>query len=375
LKLIWCTTRHFRGDLCATTQVAIINRLLSLGHEVTVIGPDLPSDTYAWKHIQLYQSWIKGRKASSLAKSMTNHLKEINLDGYILLIDWTLVKPLSSIVEKKGTRWLCIDRSPPADANIFAKFQRNVWKKAWKLVASSLHHNRGCIGGTVVSAAHQKLIKNQFSVKDEHLHILHAGVDSQLFQPTNRNTLAAPIKMVYHGKMDRHRGILKLILLLDALDNNGIEAELNLIGSGDLDSHLTNLANSKVNLNFHGSIHHSKIPTMLQKYEIGLLPMPNLPVWKISSPLKRSEYISTGLLVLGINHDGHRLPTGTEDAGWYQLFDQQTFVNDAVKQIQQWRDNENFPELSLQARMYAETKLDWNATTQPLVDLLENLEE
>ena len=42
--------------------------------------------------------------------------------------------------------------------------------------------------------------------------------------------------MVYHGKMDRNRGILKLILLLDALENNGIEAELNLIGSGDLDS-------------------------------------------------------------------------------------------------------------------------------------------
>ena len=70
---------------------------------------------------------------------------------------------------------------------------------------------------------------------------------------------------------------------------------------------------------------------MLQEYHIGLLPMPNLPVWNISSPLKRSEYISSGLLVIGINHSGHHLPVNIEGTDWYQLFEQQTFVDDAVE--------------------------------------------
>ena len=131
MRFIWCTTRHFRGDLCATTQVAIIHKLLSLNHEMTVLGPDLPTETYAWEHIQLNQSSIKGRKASSLAKAMKNRLKNTNLDACILLIDWALVKHLSPIAEKNGVRWICIDRSPPADANIYAKFQRRNWKKAW----------------------------------------------------------------------------------------------------------------------------------------------------------------------------------------------------------------------------------------------------
>ncbi|MEC8106653.1 MAG: hypothetical protein VX115_02815, partial [Candidatus Thermoplasmatota archaeon] len=69
MKLIWCTTRHFGEDLCATTQVAIINQLISSGHEVTVLGPDVPTETYAWEHVQLKQSSMKGKKASSLAKS------------------------------------------------------------------------------------------------------------------------------------------------------------------------------------------------------------------------------------------------------------------------------------------------------------------
>lgn len=374
MKIYWCTTRHFEGDLCATTQIAILERLHSLGHDLTVLGPDFPSYTHTWEHIQLNQSSMKGRRAWSLGRSMRAYLKKMNLEESVLLIDWALVKPLSSLAEQNGAQWLCIDRSPPADANIFAKIQCRVWKKAWTLAAASMEKNRGCIGGTVVSNVHQKLISSQFSIRDEKLCILHAGVDTQLFQRTNRESLGLPIKMVYHGKMDKNRGILKLLLLVDALENSGIQAELNLIGSGDLAAHLTRLAHSKSNLNFYGSVQHSEIPGKLRDFEIGLLPMPNLPVWAISSPLKRSEYISTGLLVLGINHTGHLLPSTSDDHEWYRLFDQQSFVDDSIEQIQRWIGEDNFSELSRNARQYAESELSWEITTQSFVELIENLE-
>ena len=375
MKLIWCTTRHFGQDLCATTQVAIINELLSLGHEVTVLGPDVPAETYAWEHVQLKQSSMKGRKASSLAKSIINYLKEINLEAHVVFIDWALVRYVSPLVERYGIRWMCIDRSPPADANLFAKLQRNVWKKAWKMVASSLKRNGKCIGGMVVSAAHQNLVRNTFSIAEDRLCILHAGVSNELFKRNNFETFETPIKMVYHGKMDRHRGILKLLLLLDALENNGIEAELSLIGSGDLDTHLSNLSKSKPKLNFQKTIPQSEIAKTLQEHQIGFLPMPNLPIWTIASPLKRSEYMSSGLLVLGIKHSGHHLPSMNNNLDSYRLFNQQTFVDDSVEQIQKWMKDDNYAKLSAEARKYAETHLDWNATTQSLVDVLDSLEE
>ena len=106
MKLIWCTTRHFGEDLCATTQVAIINQLLSSGHEVTVLGPDVPKETYAWEHVQLKQSSMKGKKASSLAKSIVNYLKEIDLEAHVLFIDWALVRYVSPLVERNGIRWM-----------------------------------------------------------------------------------------------------------------------------------------------------------------------------------------------------------------------------------------------------------------------------
>lgn len=375
MKLIWCTTRHFKGDLCATTQVAIINRLLSLGHEMTILGPDVPTETYAWEHVQLYQSSVKGKKASSLAKSIKKYLKQIDLQDHVVFIDWALVNSLSPGFERSGIRWMCIDRSPPADANFFAILQRRVWKKAWKMVASSLNRNGRCIGGMVVSTAHQNLIKSRFSIAEDRLCILHAGVNNKLFKPNNFESFGTPLKMVYHGKMDRHRGILKLVLLLDALEDNGIEAELSLIGSGDLDTHLSNISKSKPNLSFQKPIPQSDIAEVLQEHQIGFLPMPNLPVWTISSPLKRSEYMSSGLLVLGIKHSGHHLPTMNNNLGCYKLFDQQTFVDDSVKQIQKWMKDGNYAELSIEARQYAEIHLDWSATTQSLLDVLESLDE
>lgn len=375
MKLIWCTTRHFGEDLCATTQVAIINQLLSSGHEVTVLGPDVPTEAYAWEHVQLKQSSIKGNKASSLAKSIVNYLKEIGLEAHVVFIDWALVRYVSPLVEQNGIRWMCIDRSPPADANLLAKLQRNVWKKAWKMVSSSLKRNGKCIGGVVVSAAHQNLVRNTFSIAEDRLCILHAGVNNELFKPNNLETFETPIKMVYHGKMDRHRGILKLVLLLDELENNGIEAELSLIGSGDLDTHLSNISKSKPNLSFQKPIPQSDIAEVLQEHQIGFLPMPNLPVWTISSPLKRSEYMSSGLLVLGIKHSGHHLPTMNNNLDCYKLFDQQTFVDDSLKQIQKWMKDGNYVELSIEARQYAEIHLDWSATTQSLLDVVESLDE
>ena len=85
--------------------------------------------------------------------------------------------------------------------------------------------------------------------------------------------------------------------------------------------------------------------------------------------------MSSGLLVLGIDHSGHQLPTTTNDLNSYKLFDQQSFVDDSVRQIQKWVDDDNFPELSREARNYAEEHLDWNKTIQSLAELLESLDE
>lgn len=372
MNIYWCTTRHFQRDLCATTQVAIIKKFISSGHSITVLGPDMPQSDHEWEHIQIGQSTIRGRKASSLAKNIREHIDGKVAEHDILFVDWPMVGVIAPFAEKNNIRWLCIDRSPPADANIYAKLQNHFWKKAWNMVGSSIRKNGTCIGGMVVSRAHKKLVLDWFPMDEKRICVVHAGFDNSIFKHQEHKN-GQSVGLVYHGKMDRNRGILKLVLLLDALIERGINARLNLIGSGDLDAHLHNLSSSHNALTFHGLVPHEQIPTLLQMNTIGLLPMPELPTWKIASPLKRSEYLGSGLLVLGIDHAGHQLPINLKDANWYSLFEQQSFVADSVNQIENWIQNGRISQLSKQARLYAETYLDWNITTQPLLQWLENL--
>jgi hypothetical protein len=48
------------------------------------------------------------------------------------------------------------------------------------------------------------------------------------------------------------------------------------------------------------------------------------------------------------------------------LVDQENFVSDAVAQIMKWEEKDNFTEMGLDSRTYAEKNLDWNITVNSL---------
>ena len=96
--------------------------------------------------------------------------------------------------------------------------------------------------------------------------------------------------------------------------------------------------------------------------------MPNQKVWRLASPLKRAEYLACGMIVIGIDHSGHTI----DDAGdWLQLFDQEKFVDNAVEFIKNLELNK-LRELQKQARLFAESNLDWSVSVDRLNDLIHN---
>ena len=48
-----------------------------------------------------------------------------------------------------------------------------------------------------------------------------------------------------------------------------------------------------------------EIPEILARSHIGIMPMPDITVWRISSPLKLAEYLAAGLLIIGPKHSGN----------------------------------------------------------------------
>ena len=190
--------------------------------------------------------------------------------------------------------------------------------------------------------------------------ILQAGVDTEIF---SKGVKDEKIRLVYHGRVDKARNVLLLPRILDGLKHKGIDASLHIHGEGNAVNQLKNIGLE--DLEVTGPMEHEELAKLISTYDIGLLPMPENKIWNLASPLKRSEYLASGLVICGVDHSGHRL----KDAGdWLQLFEQ----DDYVKQSIDWLsglDRQQLAANQKDARKYAEKHLSWSHS----VDALESM--
>ena len=177
--------------------------------------------------------------------------------------------------------------------------------------------------GVCVSAQHQQFVEDRVEQQERRITVLPACVDTSLFNILERR---GPIRLVYHGRMDRHRGIDTVLRLFKSLENKNGEFELYLHGKGPMYEKIRSQAIDNVTVT--GRLERAEVAERLATYDIGLLPMPPRTIWKLASPLKRAEYLGSGLCVLGIDHEGHRLPDRSP-ATFMKLYPQSEFLEQA----------------------------------------------
>ena len=350
-------------DLCSTTQKNLANGLCQRGHQLTIYNGDVAGTHQGnpWIHQPLTQSRIKGFHALSLANSAKKYITKIT--NGIAIVDWTLASKLSTSLSRQNITWIVMDRSPPADSGIFSMLQWPIWKKAWHLVLKDKAQS-----GFTVSSTHSRFVADKVGVSNDNITALEAGVNLELFHP---KTKAKQFTLLYHGRLDKNRGILLLPLLINKLIKTGINAKLLLIGEGDAFSELQKIAKGRNDLDVLSSIPQSQLVEHLAKAHVGLLPMPESGVWTLASPLKRSEYAASGLAILGIDHSGHRFEGG--EVEWMKLVSQEQFLTEGANWLKMLaNDNSKLEQLKLQARQYAEENMSWSHSIDALEKVLKS---
>jgi glycosyltransferase involved in cell wall biosynthesis len=363
MEIHWFTTRKMT-DLCSTTQKNLAHGLCNRGHQLTIYNGDATGthQGHPWNHQSLAQSEIKGFHAHSLANSAKKTIPKIT--NGIAIVDWTLASKLSSSLSKQKITWSVMDRSPPADSGIFSMFQWPIWKKAWHLVLKDKAQS-----GFTVSSAHSRFVVDKIGVSNDKITVLEAGVDLELFRP---KTKVKQFTLLYHGRLDKNRGVLLLPILIQKLVKTGINAKLLLIGEGDEFSELQRIAKGRDDLDVLSPMPQSQLVEHLAKADIGLLPMPESEVWTLASPLKRSEYAASGLAILGIDHSGHRLEGG--EVEWMKLVSQEQFLEEGIKWLKILaNDNSKLETLQTQARDYAEEHMSWSHSIDALESILKSV--
>ena len=365
LEIHWFTTRKMT-DLCSTTQKNLARGLCLKGHELTIYNGDSTGTHQGnpWNQQPLPQSKIKGFHARSLATSAKKYIASIT--NGIAIVDWTLASKLSTSLSRQGITWFVMDRSPPANSGLLALLQWPVWKKSWRLVLRGKAHN-----GFTVSSAHSNFVSKKLGIKLNKITALEAGVNLELFDAGQKSK---QFTLLYHGRLDKNRGVLVLAKLIEKLNEGNIAAKLQLIGEGDAFSELQRIAKRRDDLDVLSSMPQSQLVEHLAKAHIGLLPMPESGVWALASPLKRSEYAASGLAILGIDHSGHRLESG--EVEWMKLVSQEQFLEEGANWLKMLANNNSkLEQLKLQARQSAEENMSWSHSIDALEKVLKSISQ
>ena len=366
MQVMWFSANSV-NDMCFTSQKALVKGLLKNGYDIQFINKDPPNSTIGLdcQHIAIDSSNFPGMKSSSLGKNMAKWLiKQKIIHPAVAIVDWRLIAKLYSALTKANIPWILLDRSPPADTGILAKLQWPIWRRAWKLVANS--HNAK---GTVVSSHHQQFVAEKINISPNKFCQLPVGVDLEVFSPAPTND---GLKLIYHGRLDKHRGVLALPMLVRKSISDGLDISLKLIGDGDCYDELQQIAKDIDSISVYPPMTLEEVAQHLRESTIGLLPMPEIDVWAISSPLKRSEYCASGLLIFGIDHNGHRFDQS--DYSWMKLVPQYDFHEEGVKWLSEL-NTLSISDLSKSSRKFAEENLSWDIPVKSLIQLIHSISE
>ena len=351
MNIVWLTGRRLKKDLAGSTEIGLLGSLIERGNLVHVISPDKENLDLISFHSGIGQSRIKGLQSVSTARKMSRLVSksdELIEWADVFLVDWRVVSGTWKILESAGARWWIIDRGPPAYRGLLAELQRLQWSRAWKIA------NNKSNGGFVVSKMHEDYVRG---VIGEDLRIVSipagANIDPIVRGKKQPNE---EIRFVYSGMLDNRRGVRDIIGLLDyfpLLINGG---RITIIGEGDCSSFFESISRTDERVKFLGRLSHEGVIDELEKSHIGILPMPNEPIWRLASPLKLAEYLASGLFIVGPKHEGNSIEG---EFGWNLLSRDPNWQKRGVDSICEIIESGEWGDLSGDAISAASEHLNW----------------
>ena len=330
MRLLWISGRTIGSDLASTTEKSLTRELVDHGCELTFVSPGrLPYDGVT--NIQVSTINIPGLITLSGARQIRKALRGLDLSDFdIALVDWRYVFPLQKFIRTLRIPWCVIDRGPPATSGIIGgkirrellrNLQKKFWERGWKI-------SEDCASmGFVVSKKHETIVR-AFAPKLP-IRAIPAG-SYPAKKEIKKEDPRVILRLAYVGRIDRKRGVSSILQLSEELNKRGVEHLISVAGDGDLKGKMEKATSGSENFLFLGKLEAKGVEELLAEQHVGIMPMPDIPVWRISSPLKLAEYLSSGMAIVGPQHPGNTID---EDGEYSMLTSEGPWFEDAAETL------------------------------------------
>jgi len=172
----------------------------------------------------------------------------------------------------------------------------------------------------------KKEICSKYNISLDRVGVWTTGVSTEVFRSDihvetkmkKKYHLEDSFIVLYHGAMHRNRGIIETIKAMELLRDEYPNIILFLLG-GSLFSlknfvQKRNLQNMVI---FHDSVSYSEVPKYINMCNVGIVPLPNLSIWRHQRPLKLIECLAMNKVVLATDIPANRDVLGKSKCGIY----------------------------------------------------------
>ena len=297
---------HSGGAVIVATEIA--NNLARLGHEITVLTPDLPQAGQRYepemnskvKVIRVETPSktnlkVAARRCKSNLEKMGKKLgKKEKFDFVLTIFHPFHLVPNAAISCAKTLRIPSIIK---VDDAVYEKSSglKSLQRKIEKMISTRSLSKASKV--LVSNLPSKEIMKSYYKIDEEKISIVPNGVDLSFFKTKNRD----PNKIVFSGVMYHHRGLDVLLDAAPKIVKEIPETKLVLLGDGPEMKKLKEIVKQKnldSNVEFKGWIDRKYIPEHLSNASIGIGPLRRTTVTENALPIKVLEYMASSLPII-----------------------------------------------------------------------------
>ncbi len=203
-------------------------------------------------------------------------------------------------------------RSVPVDLNDNLRSKLELWRYNFSIPIA----DRFCDGITCITPMLGSTLKPKLKKLKHKIGYFQTGVNFKIFDPQKSSILRDQLGLsdrfvvIYHGVLSPNRGLQNTIKSIAICKQQIPDIMFMIVGSGAGERELINLTRElklQKNVLFTGAVPFEKVPSYIISANVGIIPLPAIDWWNVSSPIKLKEYLSMQIPVIVTDIPAHRL--------------------------------------------------------------------
>jgi len=365
---------HSGGAVIVATEIA--NNLAKLGHQVTVLTPDLPQSGQRYEpemnsRVRVIRVEtpsktnlkIAARRCKSNLEKKGKELGKKEKFDFVLTIFHPFHLVPNAAISCANS--LQIPSIIKVDDAVYEKSSgiKSIQRKIEKMISTRSLSKASKV--LVSNTPTKEIMKSYYKIDEEKISIVPNGVDLSFFKTKNRD----PNKIVFSGVMYHHRGLDVLLDAAPKIVKEIPETKLVLLGDGPEMKKLKEIVRQKnleSNIEFKGWIDRKDIPEHLSNASIGIGPLKRTTVTENALPIKVLEYMASSLPILAKTGTLPEDVLKNNENGWF--IESSDELSEKIIKLEQ---NPELVEKMGKKSLNMVQKFSWERIVKSIIDIYE----